>query len=73
MGKALGTGLVGIGWDEIEADLAPAKPIVCLSGQAETQAQKLGIQQWLVDWWEWEDCVFVNVLAVSSICKTCKT
>lgn len=70
VGKALGTGLVGIDWNEIEADLTQGQPIVRLSGQAETQAQKLGIQQWLVDWWEWEDCLLVRVLAIASTDRT---
>lgn len=56
---------MGIDWNEIEADLTQSKPRVRLSGQAETQAQRLGIERWLVDWWEWHDCVLVNVLALS--------
>ncbi len=65
VGKALGIGLVGIDWNEIEADLTQAQPVVRLYGKAKTQAQRLGIQQWLVDWWERQDCVLVNVLAFS--------
>ncbi|WP_339406503.1 4'-phosphopantetheinyl transferase superfamily protein [Nodularia sp. LEGE 04288] len=64
VGKALGIGLVGIDWNEIETDLTQAQPQVRLSGQAKTQAQILGIKQWLVNWWEWQDCVLVNVLAL---------
>lgn len=56
---------MGIDWNEIEADLTQAKPAVCLSGQAEIRAKKLGIEQWLVEHWEWQDCVLVNVLALS--------
>lgn len=63
--KALGIGLVGIDWSEIEANLTQAKPAVRLSGEAENQAQKLGIEHWLVEHWEWEYCVLVNVLALS--------
>jgi holo-[acyl-carrier protein] synthase len=70
VGKALGIGLVGVDWNEIEADLTQSKPRVCLSGRAETHAQRLGIQQWLVDWWEWQECVFVSVLALSSTDRT---
>lgn len=65
VGKALGIGLVGIDWNEIEADLTQAKPAVCLSGRAEIRAKELGIEQWLVKHWEWQDCVLVNVLALS--------
>jgi len=64
VGKALGSGLVGIDWNEIETDLTKAQPGVRLYGQAKTQAQSLGIQQWLVDWWEWQNCVLVHVLAL---------
>lgn len=64
--KALGIGLVGIDWNEIETDLSQEQPAVCLHGRAKTQAQRLGIQQWLVDWWKWQDCVVVNVFALST-------
>jgi len=64
--KALGIGLVEIDWNEVETDLTQEQPAVCLHGRAKTQAQILGIQQWLVDWWEWQDCVVVNVLALST-------
>lgn len=60
--KALGVGLVGIDWHEIEADLTKKPPVACLYGKAEIQAKKLGIRQWLVDWWELQDCVLVNVI-----------
>ena len=63
--KALGTGLVGIDWNEIETDLTQEQPAICLHGRAKTQSQKLGIQKWLVDWWEWQDCMLINVLAIS--------
>lgn len=60
--KALGVGLVGIDWHEIEADLTEKQPGVRLYGKAEIQAQKLGIEGWLVDWWELQDCVLANVI-----------
>ena len=65
VGKALGTGLVGIDWQEIEADLNKEFVTVNLYGKAKTQAQKLCIQKWWVDWWEWQDSVLVNVLGFS--------
>lgn len=70
VGKALGIGLVGIDWNEIEADLTQLKPIVRLSGRAAIYAQGLEIQQWLVDWWEWQECIFVSVFALSLADKT---
>ena len=65
VGKALGTGFVGIDWQEIEADLNREFVSVNLYGKAKTQAQKLEIQQWSIDWWEWQDSVLVNVLGFS--------
>ena len=65
VGKALGTGLVGIDWHEIEADINKELVSVILSGKAKTQAQRLCIQKWWVDWWEWQNCVLVNVLGFS--------
>ena len=65
VGKALGTGLVGIDWHEIEADLNKELVLVNLSGKAQTQAQRLCIQKWWVDWWQWRDSVLVNVLGFS--------
>jgi len=65
VGKALGIGLVGIDWNEIEADLTQVKSAVHLSGRAEIRAKKLGIEHWLVEHWEWQDCVLINVLALS--------
>ncbi len=65
VGKALGMGLLGIDWCEIEADLTQEQILVCLSEKAKIQAQRLNIKQWLVDWWEWQDSVLVNVLAFS--------
>ncbi len=65
VGKALNMGLVGIDWCEIEADLTQEQILVCLSEKAKIQAQRLNIKQWLVDWWKWQDCVLVNVLAFS--------
>ena len=65
VGKALGTGLVGIDWHEIEADLNKEFVSVNLYGKAKTQAQRLCIQKWWVDWWQWRDSVLVNVLGFS--------
>ena len=63
--KAFGTGLVGIDWQEIEADLNKEFVSVNLYGKAKTQAQRLCIQKWWVDWWQWRDSVLVNVLGFS--------
>ena len=42
--KALGTGIRGVGWKEIEVLSNPSgKPIVYLHGKAQSKAQELGI------------------------------
>jgi holo-[acyl-carrier protein] synthase len=47
--KALGTGINGISWVEMEvlAD-ARGKPYVVLHGQAEARARHLGLSQWAI-------------------------
>ena len=47
--KALGTGLVGVGWKEFEIiNLASGKPTITLYGRAEEKAQGLGLGRWEV-------------------------
>ncbi|TVP65595.1 MAG: 4'-phosphopantetheinyl transferase superfamily protein [Nodularia sp. (in: Bacteria)] len=65
VGKALGIGLVGIDWNEIEANITHEKLLVRLSGKASIQAKKLGIKNWLATWSAWDQHVLVHVLAVS--------
>jgi len=67
VGKALGTGLVGIGWNEIEANLTPDRLTVYLHGDASIQAKQWGIQTWLATWWHWDEHVLVHVLALSTL------
>lgn len=45
VGKALGTGFVGIDWHEIEANINKELVSVILSGKAKTQTQRLCIQK----------------------------
>jgi holo-[acyl-carrier protein] synthase len=47
--KALGTGLVGIAWNEMEvlADRR-GKPLVTLHGRALARAQALGLDEWAI-------------------------
>lgn len=47
--KALGTGLVGVDWPEMEilADYR-GKPIVRLHGRARKRAEEIGLQQWAI-------------------------
>jgi holo-[acyl-carrier protein] synthase len=47
--KALGTGLVGVDWREMEilAD-ARGKPIVHLHGRAKKRAEDLGLRHWAI-------------------------
>jgi len=63
VGKALGTGLVDIGWNEIEAQVWNAELKINLYGSAQHQATKCGISKWLATWCHWDDYVLVHVLA----------
>lgn len=63
VGKALGTGLVGIDWNEIEANIAHDKLTIHLHGKARIEAKKQGIQDWFATWWHWDNHIFVHVLA----------
>ena len=63
VGKALGTGLADIGWNEIEAQVWYAKLQINLHGSAQHQAAKCGISKWLATWCHWNDYVLVHVLA----------
>lgn len=63
VGKALGTGLVGIDWNEIEAVLLDARLTINLHGSAQLRAARCGIQKWLATWCYWDDYVLVHVLA----------
>lgn len=64
VGKALGTGLVGIGWNEIEANLTQDELTVHLYGEASVQAKRRGIRTWLATWCDWGEHVLVHVLAL---------
>ena len=63
VGKALGSGLAGIDWNQIEANIAHGKLSVSLHGEARIQAKRLGVQEWLADWAHCNEHVLVHVLA----------
>ncbi|MBE8987825.1 holo-ACP synthase [Nostoc sp. LEGE 12450] len=63
VGKALSTGLVGIDWNEIEAEITLDNLIIHLYGKASHQAKKLKIQKWVANWCNWDQHVLVQVLA----------
>lgn len=47
--KALGTGLVGVDWREMEVLSNPrGKPLVRLSGRAQARAQSIGLIHWAI-------------------------
>ncbi|MBN1400626.1 MAG: holo-ACP synthase, partial [Anaerolineae bacterium] len=47
--KALGTGLYGIGWTEMEVlSDRRGKPLVTLHGRALARAQRLGLNEWAI-------------------------
>ena len=63
VGKALGTGLADIGWNEVEANVTDIRLTISLYGEAHRQASLLGVQEWLATWCHWDDYVLVHVLA----------
>ena len=63
VGKALGIGLAGIGWNQVEANLAHSELSVYLHGEARIQAKALGVREWLANWFYWDEHVLVHVLA----------
>jgi holo-[acyl-carrier protein] synthase len=63
VGKALGTGLSGIDWNEIEVNITHDKLTVHLHGEASNQAKRRGVSGWLATWCQWDNHVLVHVLA----------
>lgn len=63
VGKALGTGLAGIDWHEIEAIVTEFQLKIELYGKAKFQAAKLGYTNWLASWSNCDNYVLVHVLA----------
>jgi holo-[acyl-carrier protein] synthase len=63
VGKALGTGLAGIGWNEIEATITHDRLTVHLHGEASIQAKRRGVSGWLATWCHWDNHVLVHVVA----------
>jgi holo-[acyl-carrier protein] synthase len=65
VGKALGTGLADIGWNEIESTVSVTGLTIKLHGSAQGTALQCGVKQWLATWCHWDDYVLVHVLAQS--------
>jgi holo-[acyl-carrier protein] synthase len=63
VGKALGTGLAGIDWHEIEAIVSDFQLNINLYGKAKLQANRLGYTNYLASWSSCNDYVLVHVLA----------
>ena len=63
VGKALGTGLAGIDWHEIEAFVSDFQLSVKLYGKAKFQAARLDYTNWNASWSSCNDYVLVQVLA----------
>jgi holo-[acyl-carrier protein] synthase len=64
VGKAFGTGLVDIGWNEIEANIIRDRLTIHLYGEARHQAKISDIREWLASWCHWDQHVLVHVLAL---------
>lgn len=65
VGKALGTGLADIDWNEIETTITSSRLTIQLYGSAQRQAIAQGIQHWLATGYCWDDYVLVHVLTYS--------
>lgn len=63
VGKALGTGLAGIDWNEIEANTTHDRLTIHLHGEASILAERRGIREWQATWFHWDKHVLVHVLA----------
>lgn len=62
--KALGTGLLGIGWTEMEILADPrGKPLVTLHGRALARAQALGLEEWAISLTHSQDNAVAFVVA----------
>ncbi|PPS43597.1 holo-ACP synthase [Chroococcidiopsis sp. TS-821] len=63
VGKALGTGLVDINWNEIESTISQSELTIELRGAARQKALHSGVKAWLATWCYWDDYVMVHVLS----------
>ncbi|AFZ33248.1 holo-(acyl-carrier-protein) synthase [Gloeocapsa sp. PCC 7428] len=63
VGKALGTGLVDINWNEIESIISQSELTIKLRGAAKQKALQCGVKAWLATWCYWDDYVMVHVLS----------
>lgn len=62
VGKALGTGLADIGWNEIDTTITSSSLRIQLHGAAQRQAITNGAENCLATWCCWDDYVLVHVL-----------
>lgn len=63
VGKALGTGLAGIDWHEIEAIVSDFQVKINLYGKAKLQADRLCYTNYIASWSSCNDYVLAHVLA----------
>lgn len=64
--KALGTGVRGVGWKEIEVlPDARGKPLVRLSGRAAARAEELGIVVWEISLTDTRELALASVVALA--------
>lgn len=64
IGKALSTGLAGINWFDITARLDLSGYLsVELLGSARQKADELGLQQWEMSWFSWQNHLLVRAIA----------
>ena len=64
IGKALATGLAGINWFDIAAQLdSSGRLSVNLLASARQKANELGLQQWEMSWVSWQHHLLVRAIA----------
>jgi holo-[acyl-carrier protein] synthase len=70
VGKALGSGLAGIDWTEIELHDSSRGPVVRLSGKAADLARSVGAESFTLWESEWSDLAVMTAIATSEALKT---
>jgi holo-[acyl-carrier protein] synthase len=64
--KALGTGLIGVSWTEMEVLATPSgQPFVTLHGRAKQRSERLGLNQWAISLSHSDDAAIAFVIASS--------
>lgn len=66
VGKALGTGLAGLRWYDIDADVRPCALTVALGGAAAAAAARRAVDRWVATWCRVGPQVVVQAVALGA-------